>query len=165
MSALVDLRSILGDPRSLGSDADSTWSDIEAELSTAVPRDARDFLNAYGGLVIEGFLAIHHPGAILDVHQELGAPITRNEWIPDPLLPAPGGMLLWGNTVMPTSSSWCSAPEVGTLPLDAANGSSGTRRASVCRSGSPTPSRQSRTSSGCPKGSSRCRSRSCSPAQ
>ncbi|WP_042419062.1 hypothetical protein [Streptacidiphilus anmyonensis] len=99
MSSLDDLRSILGDPLALDPDSDSIWSEIEADLSATVPDDARDFLNAYGGLMIEGFLAIHHPGALLDVHQDFGPQIIRNRRIPDPLLPSPGGMLIWGNTV------------------------------------------------------------------
>ncbi len=84
------------------------WREVEAELGTALPRDYRDFVFAYGSGLFAGLYRVYNPFAASE-YIALVAQGRRvcgynresrrsyPERFPYPYFPEPGGLLPWGN--------------------------------------------------------------------
>lgn len=98
MSISPELNALLGAPRRDSRDEDS-WGEVEHGFGVDIPDDFRVLLSGYGGILISGYLSVLSPDVISSYQRQLGETIAKVEGIPDPLLPALGGMFIWGSTV------------------------------------------------------------------
>jgi hypothetical protein len=105
---LDELRAPLGEPVRRQSGPDD-WADVEQYVGSALPGDFKAFLDAYGGGVISGELAVFHPrgpAPLLDrmrtTHQvfaerrDKARGLGDAEHVPHPFHPEPGGLISWG---------------------------------------------------------------------
>ncbi|UWE07552.1 hypothetical protein [Actinacidiphila bryophytorum] len=92
------LSELLG-PARPGADDEDAWAEAEEWFRTPVPGEVREFLGAYGGVWVSGFLSIISPGALIECQEFHRDSVARIRKIADPMLPEPGGMFVWGSTV------------------------------------------------------------------
>jgi hypothetical protein len=98
LSISRELIELLGEPHSKGCPQD-IWGEVEREFHIEVPVEVRDFLDAYGGVRVSGYLSIFSPGALTDCQRFFGETVSGVSKIVDPMLPVSGGMFIWGSTV------------------------------------------------------------------
>ena len=84
------------------------WRQVETELGTALPRDYRDFVFAYGSGLFAGLYRVYNPFAeseyialvpqgrsVCGYNRE--SQQSNPQRFPYPYFPEPGGLLPWGN--------------------------------------------------------------------
>jgi hypothetical protein len=86
------------------------WPDMQARVGSVLPRDYKDFINAYGSACVNRFLRIHNPFSerpFVNLHYQIAR--TLSAWrtlkaehgatiCPYPLWFEPGGLLPWATT-------------------------------------------------------------------
>lgn len=80
------------------------WEPIEAELGTPLPQDYKDFVRVYGcGQILE-FFGLYVPKSrnpnvrLSSILPEVAEAFSRDEDLPYPLWPAPGGLVAIGQS-------------------------------------------------------------------
>src|SRR2546423_7697612 len=118
--ALGQIMELMGPPLTVG--AASPWDDAVAEVGFGFPADYRDFVDVYGAGAVNDELFIAAPtlrpngfgfrtgfGGFVDQTtlglgrgiaemRENAVALEDEETYPFPILPEPGGLLIWGNT-------------------------------------------------------------------
>ncbi|MGW0885570.1 SMI1/KNR4 family protein [Streptomyces sp. NPDC002671] len=103
VTSLEELQNLLGEPRFLWSDP-TPWNDLEQNLGVPLPRELREFSDAYGAILINNQLDIGHPGV---TNGNLGVTIQRTieAWsrapedeVPYAVGTEPGSLLPWAGT-------------------------------------------------------------------
>lgn len=103
MAGLDDLVALFGPPPARESSPED-WAEVEDYVGSALPRDFKAFLDAYGTGVICGELVVFHPrgsspllARMRKIHDSFG-----RSWRGDPdaypfrFHPEPGGLVSWG---------------------------------------------------------------------
>ena len=96
MSAADILTPLLGLPPER---ATGTFDALEREWGVTLPEEYVDFGRAYGDATITDFIFVCGPGTLAWYAATMGPRMERNPFVPGEVLPAKGGMLLWGNTL------------------------------------------------------------------
>lgn len=72
---------------------------IGREWGVRFPSDFIEVAGAYGNTMIGGFIFLAGASSICPYAEEMGKGMDENPTVPCAVLPAPGGSLLWGNTI------------------------------------------------------------------
>jgi hypothetical protein len=72
---------------------------IGGSWGVTFPRDFTEVAGAYGNTMIGGFIFLAGASSIRSYAQLMGEDMEDNPTVPCAVLPAPGGSLLWGNTI------------------------------------------------------------------
>lgn len=108
MSSLDELQALIGEPAGRQPNHDD-WNEVEQYLGSALPRDFKAFIDAYGTGSISGELVVFHPcgsSPLLErmrrTHRTFAEDRARalnageDETVPYPFHPEPGGLISWG---------------------------------------------------------------------
>jgi hypothetical protein len=74
-------------------------AEIAAEWGVQFPADFAEISAAYGDVVISDFIFFCGVRSIKSYAQQMGHLMEQSGTVPCSVLPAPGGALLWGNTI------------------------------------------------------------------
>jgi hypothetical protein len=96
MSAIDDLIPLLGAPP--GADAGPVDA-LQRQWGVELPADFLAFAKAYGDLAIDEYLYVWGARYLESYAESMGRRMEGQSYVPAPVLPTEGGMLLWGNTV------------------------------------------------------------------
>jgi len=122
MEVLERLLELMPPPRSpVESGTPVSWAATEAALRTSLPRDYKQFIEAYGSGSVDEFVTVLNPNSStpdlqLDQYGERMLAVTRNlrsggvVEIPFPIYPEPGGLLPWGVTANGDWGYWLTDP-------------------------------------------------------
>jgi hypothetical protein len=122
MEVLERLQELMPPPRSpVESGTPASWATAEAVLRTGLPRDYKEFIEAYGSGSIDQFVTVLNansstPDLQLDQYGQKMLAVTRNlreagvVEIPFPIYPEPGGLLPWGVTANGDWGYWLTDP-------------------------------------------------------
>ncbi|WP_225102777.1 hypothetical protein [Streptomyces sp. CoH27] len=103
MAGLDDLVELFGPPPARES-SPGDWAEVEDYVGSALPRDFKAFLDAYGTGVICGELVVFHPqgsspllARMRKIHESFGQSWRRDsDEYPFRFHPDPGGLVSWG---------------------------------------------------------------------
>ncbi|MFF5922065.1 SMI1/KNR4 family protein [Streptomyces flavochromogenes] len=103
MASVGDLVQLFGPPPVRESSPDD-WAEVESYIGSALPRDFKAFLDAYGTGVISGELVVFHPSGpspllerMRQVHETFGRSWRRDsDEYPFRFHPDPDGLISWG---------------------------------------------------------------------
>ncbi|MFD5548714.1 hypothetical protein ACFWJQ_18515 [Streptomyces goshikiensis] len=76
-------------------------ADVERAWETALPAEVQRVLQTYGDLMVDDFLYLFGPLTLEEKGEWMSGYVKRGEsrLIVEPVLPEPGGMLHWGQTI------------------------------------------------------------------
>jgi hypothetical protein len=95
LSTASTLREILGDPPGPVGDV----SGVLADWNAAAPAEYVEFANNYGDAMLHGYIFFAGAKSLARLAHGIGRDLEASDSIPGDVLPTPGGMLLWGNTI------------------------------------------------------------------
>lgn len=97
MKTVEDFVLVLGQPPAQSS---REWIEETAQSwSVPLPADFVEIAGAYGDCVISDFIYFCGGGTLEDYTAQMGKLMEECRTVPVPVLPSPGGALLWGNTI------------------------------------------------------------------
>jgi hypothetical protein len=96
MPATDSLIPLLGQPRASSAEA---LEGLQRTWGVVFPEEYVAFAQGYGDATVSGFVSLCGPRTLESYAALMGPGLDAAPYVPGTVLPSPGGMLLWGNTV------------------------------------------------------------------
>ena len=93
----TDLTPLLGPP--VRSGEEGLLRQVADEWGVEFPEDFLRIAGAYGDVAVSGYIFLCGARNIRSYGEGMGKLVMESDTVPCPVLPSPGGALIWGNTI------------------------------------------------------------------